>query len=83
MALVTCVLAREKTNERGPALIGVLPSLAEDRGKEEDLYCDESCKNHALPPTLTGAARLRATVKYSCGGKKLFNSTTVDPGSAL
>ncbi len=77
MALVTCVLAREKRKERGPALIGVLPSLAGDRGKEEDLYCDEACP---MPPAQTGAAQLLAAVKSSCGGKKLLNSTTVDPG---
>jgi hypothetical protein len=70
MALVTCVLAREKTKERGPALIGVLPSLAGDRRKEEDLYCDGSMsyRLHAQ----TGAAQLRAAVKSSCGGNALL-----------
>jgi hypothetical protein len=69
MALVICVLAREKTKDRGSAMIGVSPSFAGDRGREEDLYFDESFKERALPPSLTVAAQLRAAVKSSCGGK--------------
>ncbi len=43
---------------------GVYPSLAGGDGRRaawHDLYCDGSCKGHAVPPGMARAAQLRAT----------------------
>jgi hypothetical protein len=53
------------------ALNGVLPSLARMRRSGggrggHDLYCEGSCKEHAVSPGLAGAAQLLATVNTSC-----------------
>jgi hypothetical protein len=60
-------LTREKPKARRLALIGVWPSLAEDREGtryicRHDLHCERSCKVYALPTDLAGAAQLRATL---------------------
>ncbi len=53
------------------ALTGVLPSLARMRrwiGEGHDLYCEGSCKGHAVSPGLAGAAQLLATFNTSLLG---------------
>jgi len=78
----------EKLKARGTALIDVFPrSVGGERWGGVTVYCDGSCKGHAVPPGLTAATQPRAPNRWSkCGVAHFFGTyvssqiTAVEPG---